>query len=256
VTPAAPRRHGGPASRGHSGPVTPGNQGRFGDFDVLAEIGHWDPVTTGVVLARLDPDPQLAFFSTEEEPTLRALLDLLLAQHDEPRVPVAELIDHRLATGETDGWRYEDMPEDSEAWQHSLAALDEEARTAFGDRFSQLDPDRQGQLVQAVHDAQRWHSFDGAHLWSLWTRYACTAFYSHPWAWNEIGFGGPAYPRGYKNLGIGKQERWERSETDAADPVPWATRRESARRAHQARRDGPVDDRGAAPPESSSGGQE
>ena len=29
------------------------------------------------------------------------------------------------------------------------------------------------------------------HVWSLWTRYACTAFYSHPWAWNEIGFGGP-----------------------------------------------------------------
>ena len=29
------------------------------------------------------------------------------------------------------------------------------------------------------------------------------AFYSHPWAWNEIGFGGPAYPRGYARLGPG-----------------------------------------------------
>ena len=46
-----------------------------------------------------------------------------------------------------------------------------------------------------------WHGFDAGHLWSLWTRYACTAFYSHPWAWNEMGFGGPAYPRGYKNIG-------------------------------------------------------
>ena len=26
-------------------------------------------------------------------------------------------------------------------------------------------------------------------------------FYSHPWAWNEIGFGGPAYPRGYMRTG-------------------------------------------------------
>ncbi len=40
------------------------------------------------------------------------------------------------------------------------------------------------------------------HVWSLWTRYACTAFYSHPLAWNEIGFSGPAYPRGYKNAGV------------------------------------------------------
>jgi len=27
------------------------------------------------------------------------------------------------------------------------------------------------------------------------------AFYSHPWAWNEIGYGGPAYPQGYMRLG-------------------------------------------------------
>ena len=34
-------------------------------------------------------------------------------------------------------------------------------------------------------------------------RYASTAFYSHPSAWNEIGIGGPAYPHGYKNIGMG-----------------------------------------------------
>ena len=43
-------------------PVTPGNKGRFGDFDVLGEVGRWDLVTAGVVLARLDTDPQLSFF--------------------------------------------------------------------------------------------------------------------------------------------------------------------------------------------------
>ena len=90
------------------------------------------------------------------------------------------------------------------------------------------------QLVQAVQDAAKWHGFDAGHLWSLWTRYACTAFYSHPWAWNEMGFGGPAYPRGYKNMGIDRREDWERPEDDAKDPVPWAQRRESAKRAHEA----------------------
>jgi hypothetical protein len=63
-------------------------------------------------------------------------------------------------------------------------------------------------------------------------RYACTAFYSHPWAWNEIGFGGPAYPRGYKNLGLDRREPWEVSERDAADPVPWAERAEASLRRH------------------------
>jgi hypothetical protein len=69
-------------------------------------------------------------------------------------------------------------------------------------------------------------------VWSLWTRYACTAFYAHPYAWNEIGFGGPAYPRGYKNLGIDRREPWERPERDARDPVAWADKVERARKAH------------------------
>jgi hypothetical protein len=44
-------------------------------------------------------------------------------------------------------------------------------------------------------------------------------FYSHPWAWNEIGFGGPAYPRGYARLGIGLREGWEGEEQFDVDPV-------------------------------------
>jgi hypothetical protein len=62
-------------------------------------------------------------------------------------------------------------------------------------------------------------------LFSLWMRYACSAFYSHPWAWNEIGFGGPAYPRGYKNLGLDRREPWEVAERDEEDPVHWAEAR-------------------------------
>ena len=58
------------------------------------------------------------------------------------------------------------------------------------------------------------------HVWSLWTRYACAAFYSHPWAWNEIGFGGPAYPRGYKNIGVDEREPWEVPKRPRVDPEP------------------------------------
>ncbi len=119
------------------------------------------------------------------------------------------------------------MPEDGEAWRQSLAALDEEAAERLRRSGShRLTLEQQAALVQAVQDADQWHGFDARHLWSLWTRYVCTAFYSHPWAWNEMGFGGPAYPRGYKNLGIDRREEWERPELDAADPVPWAERRE------------------------------
>ena len=65
-----------------------------------------------------------------------------------------------------------------------------------------------------------WHGLPASRVWSLWTRYACTAFYAHPWAWNEMGFPGPAYPRGYKNIGVGKREPFEVPDAQpASDPV-------------------------------------
>jgi hypothetical protein len=65
-----------------------------------------------------------------------------------------------------------------------------------------------------------WHGLNASRVWSLWTRYACTAFYSHPWAWNEIGFSGPAFPRGYKNAGLDSREPFEvRDRKPREDPA-------------------------------------
>jgi hypothetical protein len=54
----------------------------------------------------------MQFFSPEEVPTARALVNRLLAQDEEPRVPAVELIDAKLAARQGDGYRHRDMPED------------------------------------------------------------------------------------------------------------------------------------------------
>jgi hypothetical protein len=212
--------------------VTPGGKGRFPGFDVLDEVDRWDDVTAGVVLSRLDPQPEVSFFTVTEQATADALFDQLLGQDSDPKVPVLLLVDRRLALGQTDGWHYEDMPEDGAAWRRTLAALDDDAQSRFADRFHRLSWEQQGALVQAVHDAETWHGLPGSQVWSLWTRYTSTAFYSHPWAWNEIGFGGPAYPRGYKALGVDKREGWEVTDHHSVDPVTFAERVERAKRRH------------------------
>ena len=132
------------------------------------------------------------------------------------------MVDARLAAGETDGWRYDDMPEDGQAWRNTLALLDADAHQLSGTAFADAPPADQARLVQAVQDlaSGNWHGLPAAHVWSLWTRYACTAFYAHPFAWAEIGFPGPAYPRGYKNIGVGKLEPFEAGDMyPAEDPV-------------------------------------
>jgi hypothetical protein len=218
--------------------VTPQHRGRFLGFDVLDEVHRWDDVTAGVVLARLAPVTELSFFTQPENAAATTLCDLLLAQDSEPRVPVVALIDSRLALGETDGWHYDDLPEDGQAWRDTLRLLDADAAAVADARFSEVDRQQQAGIVQHVQDlaadSAAWHGVPATRVWSLWTRYATTAFYSHPWAWNEIGFAGPAYPRGYKNRGVGRREPWEVADHDDTDPVPFAERVEQARRNHAA----------------------
>jgi len=196
--------------------------GRFPGFDAQAQSAHWDAVTQGVVLARLGRPADLRFFTVAEEATARALFDQLLDQRQEPRVPVVNMVDSRLAEGQTDGWHYEDMEPDTAAWRSTLADLDSESRARHGSGFAELSWQEQESLLTAIHDADEWRGRHAAQVWSLWTRYACTAFYSHPLAWNEIGFAGPAYPRGYKNLGLDAREPFEVADTrpgqDPANP--------------------------------------
>jgi hypothetical protein len=195
--------------------------GRFPSFDVLKQASSWDVATAGIVLARLTPPPPARFFDLTEEAIGRALFDQLLDQQDDPRVPVFELVDSRLAEFETDGWRYADLPEDGEAFRRSFAALESDARASYDVAFAELDWPDQAKILQEVQQkrSEEWHGLNAGHIWSLWTRYACTAFYSHPWSWNEIGFGGPAYPRGYKHIGVNAREPWEVRDVLNEDPV-------------------------------------
>jgi hypothetical protein len=213
--------------------TTPGGHDRFPGFDVMAEAGHWDDVTRATVVQRLAAPSPLSFFTVHEEPTVRALCDRLLGQDAEPRVPVVEAIDARLRRGDGDGYRYVDMPEDGDAWKRSLAGLDDDARRREGRRVAELEPPTQRDLIDHVRIGEgEWHGMRATRLFGLWMRYAVTAFYSHPWAWNEIGFPGPAYPRGYKATAPGRREPFEVAEVDARDPIPWVRRVEAARRMH------------------------
>jgi Gluconate 2-dehydrogenase subunit 3 len=188
---------------------------------VLSEAKRWDTVTAGLITARTGPPSAPRFFTEAELVSAAALLDQLTGQRGEPlAVPVAEMVDTRLAAGETDGWRYADMPEDGQAWRDTLGYLDKDAHARCGTGFADAPERDQAEIIQAVQDANEWHGMSAPHVWSLWTRYASTAFYSHPYAWTEMGFPGPAYPRGYKNLGVGRLEPFEVADRrPAEDPV-------------------------------------
>ena len=143
--------------RGYVAGESRGYQDRFPGFKVLSQAGHWDQVTADAVTARVGPPPVPKFFSGPEKACALTLVNLLTGQNgkdDELAVPVFEMVDARLTAGETDGWRYDDMPEDGEAWRETLAYLDADAEARYGTSFADAPEASQAALVQAVQDLE------------------------------------------------------------------------------------------------------
>jgi gluconate 2-dehydrogenase subunit 3-like protein len=203
--------------------TTPQMYGRYPDWDVLSQADHWDEVTRKIVMERVENVPPFRFFSEGERSTLKAFCDRVTAQDTEPRIPVLSFVDAKLHAGELDGFQFAGMPDDRDVWRIVARGLDESAQEAGGHDFAGLSEEAQRQIVERMANGQleggAWDELDVSKAWSVVTRAMLSAFYSHPWAWNEIGFGGPAYPRGYAALGVGTKEHWEPDPAFDVDPV-------------------------------------
>jgi hypothetical protein len=203
--------------------VTPQMHGRYPDYNVLEEADHWDGVTRHVVLDRVDSVPEIRFFNRTEAATLGGFCDVVMAQDREPKIPVLNLIDAKLFAGQLDGFRFAGMPDDRQTWRLAAQGLDAAAVQHGCENFADASLGVQEKVVDAFHTGdlrgQVWDELDVKRAWSVLMRSVLSAFYSHPWAWNEIGFGGPAYPRGYARLGVGQRESWEGAPAVEPDPV-------------------------------------
>lgn len=212
--------------------TTPQLVGRYPQYDVLRSRSHWDGLTREVVLDRVQNVPPIRYFDPAEAGTLKAFCDVVTAQDEEPRIPVLSFIDEKLQAGKRDGWRYHDLPDDGELWHLLARGLDEEARAQGAAGFAEAPLESQAEIVhrfaKAELDGGVWEAINVGRAFSVVMRYVAQAFYSHPWAWNEIGFGGPAYPRGYAAFGsplLGVSESWEAGESVHYDPVSDTRRR-------------------------------
>ena len=194
---------------------------RYPGYDVLAkwDTVSWNDATRRAIAERLAVEDRPTFLDPEPWRTLKALCDTVLPQPPEavcgrPPAPLAAYVDRKLRDDRRDGYRNARLPPMREAWTRGLTALDAEARAAYAQRFALVHQDCRDTLIGAM---ARGELSDPA-----WGDMPCQlfftdrvqpdigrAYYAHPNAWNEIGFGGPASPRGYVRLEFGKRDPWE-----------------------------------------------
>ena len=195
---------------------------RYPGYDVLKKRHSmsWNDQTRIVIDQRLalDPDQHL-FFSDDEWPTLRALCDRIVPQTTiRPHmVPLAAMVDEKMYSNAGDGYRYAELPAMREAWRRGLAALDAESIDRHRRRFHELDPLDQDAVLTAVQNGnvknRAWHDLPPKSFFTKRVLHdIVSSYYAHPRSWNEIGFGGPASPRGYVRMNYDRRDPWEASE--------------------------------------------
>jgi hypothetical protein len=193
---------------------------RYPGYDVLRKrhTPSWNEMTRRVIDERLSLPREPRFFTEDEWLTLGAVCDRIVPQpKDRPPIPVAALVDHKMSTNKTDGYRHYQLPKMQDAWRRGLRALDQEARARYGGRFHAISAAEQDELLtklqQGELDNPAWDGMPSKVFFSERMRHdIVAAYYAHPISWNEIGFGGPASPRGYVRMGFDKRDPWEAAE--------------------------------------------
>ncbi|CCJ08925.1 gluconate 2-dehydrogenase subunit 3 family protein [Methylocystis sp. SC2] len=190
-------------------------------YDVLAKWNtvSFDDRTREALTRRLQGGLERRFLSKEEFELLAAIVERLAPVFCESaRRAIAQWIDDRLFHNVGEGFRYAGEPPMRETWRKGLAAIDGEARRLFAVSFTLLDGSRKDATLRAIQkgvvDDALWRGLRPSLFFShtLLKTIAGLA-YAHPSAWSDIGFGGPASPRGYVRLGFNQRDPWEAKES-------------------------------------------
>lgn len=191
---------------------------RFPDYNVLDkwDSPSWNEQTRKVVHKRLTEIPDRRFFTEDEWEILKAICDRLIPQPDRPNdpVPIVPFIDEKLHKNQGNGYRYATMPPMREAWRQGIGAIEAEARAKWGAGFRDLPENQQDAVLRAIQHGDTlspaWEGLPPKQFFKTALLHeTVTVYYAHPAAWSEIGFGGPASPRGYVRMRFNRRDPWE-----------------------------------------------
>ena len=174
---------------------------KYNSFDRLAA---WDKESQKVIENRMGDElggaMKFSFLAEEEGSVLKTITDILVDQQKgKPYVKIAEIIDAGLSF-KKEGVKYGDNPWKGEFYKKGLKAMSARFESA-------KDRNSKRMIITEVLNSNT-EDFAGKFLREV-LRDSASIYYSHPHAWSEVGFPGPAYPEGYYALSCGEADSWE-----------------------------------------------
>ncbi|TDF99480.1 gluconate 2-dehydrogenase subunit 3 family protein [Paenibacillus piri] len=196
-------------------------QSHYPSFEVMNEQDEWDDHTQTIVTSRLKPNINLQFLTSKEAELVKRISSLFVNdQTPEVLDFVVGHIDQTLYQSPGESQRKADVPKAPELIRAGLQAIEQGVQEQYTSAFLELDMAEQKQYLQYISESiakpqEVWDGIPQEALFKKLLNLTYESYCSHPKVWSEIGYAGPAYPRGYVRTQLGQLDPWE------AQPEQW-----------------------------------
>ncbi|MCZ8513044.1 gluconate 2-dehydrogenase subunit 3 family protein [Paenibacillus filicis] len=191
------------------------NQSRYPSFNVMNEKDEWDDHTQTIVTSRLKPSKSLHFLTPNEADMVKQISSLFVNDRS-PEVLdfVLGHIDQTMHQSPGESQRKEGVPQAQELIRAGLQAIEQGVQSQYSSSFADLDRAKQKQYLQHISESvakpqEIWNGIPQEALFRKLLNLTVESYCSHPKVWSEIGYAGPAYPRGYVRTQLGQLDPWE-----------------------------------------------
>jgi len=187
----------------------------YPSFNVLDEKDAWDDHTQQIVTSRIDAVVAYQFLNEQEAEILSSLCSLLVDDSSSDALAfVVAHIDKTLFSSPGEGQRKVGVPTAPELIRQGLSAIDQSSQQKHSATFASLNAAGQKQLIQDIiagqaQPADVWNGIPQKDLFTKLMQFTVDSYCSYPRVWSEIGYAGPAYPRGYVRTQLGQLDPWE-----------------------------------------------
>lgn len=185
-------------------------------FNVLDEKEAWDEHTREIVLKRTQPSFQtyLVFTLYQVELVKKVATHLIYDEREEILQFIVAHFDQTLDGTAGEGQRKVGIPLQKDLVLQGLEVLDEVSKSQFTWRFVELETHKQEAILTLLDKGEAptqrgWNKQLQQAFFQKLLSIVVSAYYSHPTVWSEIGYAGPAYPRGYVRSELGETDPWE-----------------------------------------------
>lgn len=188
---------------------------RYPAYNVLQEKEAWDHHTREIVLRRMGPFDKPKFLTEDEVNLLKSIAGhLVYDNRPDILAYVVHYFDSKLAADIGEDQRKPGVPKEKDLIRLGLRAIQHLSKAVHGANFPELAANQQFDLLAALQRGQApvipdWQRVPQKALFKKLVSVIVGAYYSHPVVWSEIGYGGPAYPRGYVRVEHGLTDPWE-----------------------------------------------